>query len=192
MAVGSRRRKYHNMTTNYEKLNDLALESAFEDLMKIVLALEASGVPLKEIKHVQNLPNAPHAPIFTYLMTPKQFDRIKKICMQNKWAVPNVRGILIDLEAVAHPLDSRSSKDQCTPDEALAILVSAYSAYSEIGMNKPKHAQAIVFNTKRKVQVGNTKYAALAVVEVCVEGGRKYLAPVTAYHATEAKIRNIK
>lgn len=128
---------------------------------------------------------------FTYLLTPKQFDRIRKVCKEQGWDVPNQRGILIDLEAVAHPLKSRMSKDHCTAGEVLEILLAAYSAQSQIGLNRPKHAQAIVFNTRRKVRVGNSSFYAIAVVKVRVEGARKYLAPVTAYHATEAKIRNI-
>lgn len=170
------------MAKNNDKQSDLALADAFKELMHVVVSMRDAGVPLSQVQH---------APIFSYLMTPKQFDRIKKICMQKGWEVPNQRGILIDLEAVAHPLDARESKDNCTIDEALAILVAAYSAYSQIGLNKPKHSQAIVFNTGRQVQVARNKYYAVAVVEVRVEGRKKYLAPVTAYHATEAKIRNI-
>lgn len=171
------------MTIHHAKQGDLALEAAFKGLVDVVVRMREAGVPLSQVQC---------APIFTYLMTPKQFDRIRKICSQKGWDVPNQRGILIDLEAVRHPLDSRESKDNCTADEALAILTAAYSAYSQIGLNKPKHAQAIVFNTGRQVQVGQNKYYAVAVVKVCSEGRKKYLAPVTAYHATEAKIRNIK
>jgi len=170
------------MARNYDKQGDSALAEAFKGLMDVVVSMRDAGVPISQVQH---------APVFTYLMTPKQFDRIKKICMQKGWDVPNQRGILIDLDAVAHPLDARESKDNCTVSEALEILVTAYSAYSQVGMNKPKYAQGIVFNTARKVQVGRAKYYAVAVVQVCVEGRKKYLAPVTAYHATEAKIRSI-
>ncbi len=98
----------------------------------------------------------------------------------------------MDLQAVAHPLASRSRKDGCTPQETLSILVNAYCAYSQIGLNKPKHTQGILFNTGRKVRIGDAMYFAVAVLQVCTEGGEKYLAPVTAYHATEAKLKNIK
>lgn len=165
-----------------EKLSELALADAFRRLMDIVLSMREAGVPLSQVQH---------APIFTYLMTPKQFDRIKKICMQKGWEVPNQRGIPIDLQAIAHPLEARELKDNCTVEETLSILIAAYSAYSQIGLNKPKNSQAIVFNTGRQVQVGENKYYAVAIVKVCVDGRRRYLAPVTAYHATEAKIRNI-
>ncbi|MCO1999807.1 hypothetical protein FA420_30825, partial [Pseudomonas aeruginosa] len=107
------------MAKNNDKQSDLALADAFKELIHVVVSMRDAGVPLSQVQH---------APIFSYLMTPKQFDRIKKICMQKGWEVPNQRGILIDLEAVAHPLDARESKDNCTVDEALAILVAAYSA----------------------------------------------------------------
>lgn len=162
---------------------DESLADAFRELMNVVISMREAGIELSQVQH---------APEFTYLLTPKQFDRIKRICREKGWAEPTRKGILIDLQAIAHPLDSRESKDHCTPEEALQILVNAYCAYSQVGMNKPKHAQGILFNTGRKVSVGNGSYYALAVVKVCEEGAVKYLAPVTAYHATEAKIRNIR
>lgn len=164
------------------QLGDESLAEAFRELMNVVISMRNAGV---DLRHVQQ------APEFTYLLTPKQFDRIKRICRDMRWPEPNRRGILIDLQAIAHPLDSRESKDNCTPDEALQILANAYCAYSQVGLNKPKHAQGIIFNTGRKVSVGTGSYYALAVVKVCEEGAIKYLAPVTAYHATEAKIRKI-
>lgn len=170
------------MKKNATQLGDESLAEAFRELMNVVISMRNSGVDLRQVRH---------APEFTYLLTPKQFDRIKRICRDMRWPEPNRKGILIDLQAVAHPLDSRESKDNCTVDEALEILVNAYCAYSQVGLNKPKHAQGIMFNTGRKVKVGSGSYYALAVVKVCEEGGIRYLAPVTAYHATEAKIRKI-
>lgn len=132
-----------------------------------------------------------HIPAFSYLLTPKQYDRIRRICREKGWDVPNQKGVLIDLEAVAHPLQSRMAKDHCTVEEVMDILLAAYSPHSQVGLNRPKHGQAIVFNTRYKVRVGKAHFFAVAVLKVRVDGGRKYLAPVTAYHATEAKIRNI-
>jgi len=43
----------------------------------------------------------------------------------------------------------------------------------------------------RKVLVGKTRYQAVAVIKVCQGGARKYLAPITVFHATEAKVRSI-
>lgn len=159
-----------------------ALQDAFIALVVIALARRRSSDPRV---------NDEGMPSFSYLLTPKQFDRVRKICRERGWDVPNQRGILIDLEAVAHPLAARMTKDGCTAAQVMEILLAAYSPQSQVGLNKPKHAQAIVFNTRQKVRIGKASFYAVAVVKVRVEGGRKYLAPVTAYHATEAKIRNI-
>ncbi|MCQ9425584.1 hypothetical protein NRB16_18875 [Pseudomonas sp. LJDD11] len=165
------------------QLGDDSLADAFRELMNAVINMREAGVDLNQVQH---------APEFTYLLTPKQFDRIKRICREKGWPEPNQRGILMDLQAIAHPLDARETKDHCTSEEALQILVNAYCAYSQVGLNKPKHAQGILFNTGRKVSIGRGSYYALAVVKVCEDGVRRYLAPVTAYHATEAKIRKIR
>ncbi|MFJ4063964.1 hypothetical protein ACIPW4_01550 [Pseudomonas sp. NPDC089996] len=159
-----------------------ALQDSFIALVEIALARRS--VP----GHGENDEGVP---VFSYVLTPKQFDRVRKICREKGWDLPNQRGILMDLEAIAHPLDARVTKDRCTVAEVLDILLAAYSPQSQVGLNKPKHAQAIVFNTRQKVRIGKASFYAVAVVKIRVEGGRKYLAPVTAYHATEAKIRNI-
>lgn len=159
-----------------------ALQDAFIALVEIALARGRS---------VDHGVNDEGVPAFSYLLTPKQFDRVRRICKEKGWDVPNQRGVLIDQEADAHPLDARMNKDRCTVEEVLQILLAAYSPQSQVGLNKPKHAQAIVFNTRQKVRIGKASFYAVAVVRIRVEGGRKYLAPVTAYHATEAKIRNI-
>jgi hypothetical protein len=167
------------MTSIHEKRNDEALAEAFRTLVDLVASMRGAGVPLSQVQH---------APLFSYLLTPRQFDRIKRICRSNGWQEPNCRGVLIDLNAVDHPLSARNDKDGCTAE----ILLHAYSAYSQIGQNKPKYSQGLVFNTGRKVRVGGADFYAVAVVQVETDGARKYLAPVTAYHATEAKIRGIR
>lgn len=164
------------------QLGDESLAEAFSRLLDQAVALQDAGVSLHQ---------AQQAAEFTYLLTKKQFDRIRRICKQMSWPTPQCRGIRVGLQAIAHPLHARATKDRCTAQETLQILVSAYSAYSQVGLNKPKHAQGILFNTGRKVMIGTGSYYAVAVVKVCSEGGKTYLAPVTAYHATEAKIRNI-
>lgn len=168
---------------NHDQLGDVALAEAFQELLWAV-------IKAKNCDASRGRPQ--HAPAFSYLMTPKQFDRITKICKQRAWPVPNRRGILIDQQAISHPLQSRQAKDNCTPEETLDILTKAYSPYSQIGLNKPKNEQGIIFNTGRGVRVGSGSFYAVAVLKVCQEDGEKYLAPVTAYHATEAKIRNIR
>jgi len=173
----------YTMAGNMQEQGDQALADAFEALLNVVLQLTEPNTLRSKAKH------APH---FSYLLRPKQFDKIRKICREMRWPVPNRRGVLIDVEAIAHPLQSRGRKDGCSPSETLSILVNAYSAHSQIGFNKPKHAQGIIFNTGRKVRIGNAMYFAVAVLSVCENGNEKYLAPVTAYHATETKLRNIK
>lgn len=161
---------------------DSSLADAFRSLIHQVIAIGASSTPRQ--KHVQLAE-------FTYLMTDKQFDRIRSICMKRGWPIPNCRGIHIDREAVAHPLRTRMQKDSCTVEEVLQILICAYCGYSEIGLNKPKHAQGIIFNRGRSVRVGGGHYRALAVFRLCEVRGRRFLAPVTAFHTTDAKIRKI-
>lgn len=161
---------------------DVIVAQAFRVLIEHATRLEQAGLRLDQAGHVAE---------FTYLLTAKQFDRIRKICRQQQWPEPNCRGIRFDLEAIRHPLLARQMKDGCTPDEVLEIITSAYCSQSQVGLNKPKHAQVVMFSGGRKVLVGKTRYQAVAIIKVCQEGGRKYLAPVTAFHATEAKVRSI-
>lgn len=95
-----------------------ALQDAFIALVEIALARGRS---------VDHGVNDEGVPAFSYLLTPKQFDRVRRICKEKGWDVPNQRGVLIDLEAVAHPLDARMNKDRCTVEEVLQILLAAYS-----------------------------------------------------------------
>jgi len=161
---------------------DASLADAFRTLADQVIAMEDSGMPRHKRVPVTE---------FSYLMTNKQFDRVRTICMKMGWPVPNCRGIHIDYEAVAHPLHARMQKDNCTVEEVLEILIAAYSGFSEMGLNKPKHAQGILFNRSRNVKVGTGHYRALAIYKFCEKKGRRFLAPVTAFHTTDAKIRKI-
>ncbi len=161
---------------------DAAVAQAFRALLDHATRLEQAGLRLDQAGHVAE---------FTYILTAKQFDRIRKICRQQQWPEPNCRGIRFDLESIKHPLLARQLKDGCTADEVLEILTSAYCSQSQVGLNKPKQAQVVMFSGGRKVLVGKTRYQAVAVIKVCQEGTRKYLAPVTAFHATEAKVRSI-
>jgi hypothetical protein len=170
------------MSKTPTQMGDDSLAEAFSELVNVVVSMKQAGVALSHVTE---------PPVFTYLLTPKQFDRVRKICRENQWPQPKCRGILIDLEAVAHPLEARGDKDGCTPADVIAILTNAYCVYSTVHMNK-QHAQAILLNTGRKVKVGIGSYYAMAIIEVRNAGGITYLAPVTAYHATEAKIRKIR
>lgn len=167
---------------NISQRGDATVAQAFRALIDHALRLEQEGLRLDQAGHVSE---------FTYLLTAKQFDRVRKICRQQHWPEPNCRGIRFDLEAIRHSLLARQMKDGCTVDEVLEILTSAYCSQSQVGLNKPKHSQMMMFSGGRKVQVGKTRYQAVAVIKVRQEGARKYLAPVTAFHATEAKVRSI-
>lgn len=155
---------------------ELALAHAFKDLVAHVVA---GGSRLA-------------APSFTYLMTPKQFSAAQKICADNAWPVVNCWGILIDHDAIYHPLQTRVAKDGCSSDEVREILVKAYGPNSIVRINRQRGAQALLLNAHQRVTVGTSSYYSLAVLEVRTDGHRNYLAPVTAYHATEAKMRAIK
>ncbi|WP_122531516.1 hypothetical protein [Pseudomonas viridiflava] len=170
------------MSSITDNQGDASLADAFRTLVEQVVAMDDSGITRHGRAQLAE---------FTYLMTDKQFARARSICMKMCWPVPNCRGIHIDREAVAHPLRTRMLKDGCTVEEVLQILIAAYCGYSEIGLNKPKHAQGIIFNRSRSVKIGKGHYRALAIYKLCEERGRRFLSPVTAFHTTEAKIRKI-
>lgn len=132
------------------------------------------------------------APEFSYVLTDKQFNRVVTLCRKAAWGVPNIRGIHITLGAIEHVISSRFVKDGCEPCFVADILVTAYHELSQVAMNKSYGAQALMFNTGKKLSLNGQKYYALAVVEVRKVNEMVFLAPVTAYHATEAKIRGIQ
>lgn len=134
---------------------------------------------------------ASDAPIFSYLLTQKQRDEIDRVCAANRWPRINCAGILIDVNAIKHPLETRRYKDVVTDDEIKAIIIKSYSPRSLIRVNRDRGQQALILNTHQKIKVGGTTYHAMAVLQIKSDGARNYLAPVTCYHATEAKVRAI-
>jgi len=152
---------------------ELALAAAFQALVAHV----AGGKP------------SATAPAFTYLMTPKQFDTVRRICDRQGWPIPNCRGILIDADAVQHPLEQRAIKDGCSRAEVEDILVKAYCPHSVVRINRERGRQAIMLNAHQRVKVGACSLYGFAIVELKTAGLKNYLAPVTAYHASEAKRR---
>lgn len=141
------------------------------------------------VAHVADGKPAATAPTFTYIMTPKQFDAVRRICVELGWPVLNCPGILVDYNAAQHPLEQRASKDGCSRLEVEDILIKAYSPRSEATTNRDRYQQAIMLNAHQRVRVGGAAFYGLAIVELRTAGCRNYLAPVTAYHATEAKKR---
>lgn len=134
------------------------------------------------------------APEFSYILTQRQMDEVNRVCAANGWPTINCYGIHIDVNAIQHPIDSRRYKDGISDNEIKAIIRRAYSPRSIVRENRhPDHPhQALIFNTHQKVKIGRTAYHGMAIIEIRTDGAKNYLAPVTCYHATEAKVRAIK
>lgn len=160
--------------------SEVRLAQAFADLFDHLVKALVRGAPTTD------------APEFSYLMTPKQLATVQGICAAKGWPVVNCRGIHIDAQAVMHPLSARLKKDSVKVEDVKSILLKAYSPRSLICENRDHTQQTLIFNTHHKLLIGTTKYHGMAVLEVKSTGARNYLAPVTAYHATEAKVRALQ
>jgi hypothetical protein len=140
------------------------------------------------------------APTFTYVMTQKQMDELGRVCTAQSWPIVNCPGILISVDAVMHPIHTRQAKDGCTSDEVKTLITKAYSHRSIVRVNRYRGQEGIFLNTQQKVIVGGATYYAMAILKIESEpsavplynGTRNYLAPVTVYHANEAKKRAIE
>lgn len=165
---------------------EVLLAQAFEALFNFVVAMHISGKKERD------------APVFSLLLAPKQIDEVNRVCDANNWPKITTHGIEINVQAVRHALEARRHKDQISDEEILEILTKAYHPRSLVRSNRndgnrvQHERQSLLFNTHQKVKVGNTMFHGLAVLQLKTEGARTYLAPVTCYHATEAKIRAIK
>ncbi|CAD7740297.1 MULTISPECIES: hypothetical protein [Xanthomonas] len=155
------------------------LARAFSQLFSFALAVPAARK------------NVEVAYTFSYLLTPKQVDEINRVCLAQGWPQVTVRGIEITVAAIHHVCDSRSTKDALTNEQILEIITKAYSPRSTIRTNRNHDQQSLIFNTHQKLKVGEGMYHGLAVLQLLNAGPITYLAPVTCYHATEAKIRAI-
>ncbi|NMS64605.1 hypothetical protein, partial [Vibrio parahaemolyticus] len=67
---------------------------------------------------------------FTYLLTKKQMNTLKKLCISEGWIQPTNYSITIKGEFIAHILKSRQGKDLITTQEAITILKTAFSPTS--------------------------------------------------------------
>lgn len=138
------------------------------------------------------------APAFSYLLTPKQIDTINRICQELGWPQVTVPGVLVDAKFARHVLKSRSSKDCLPPQDIKALFAKGISQRSSIARNAKEslghEQQTLMFNTHQKVLIGGTRYSAMVVLGIKSEGlpPRNYLAPITCYHASEAKVRALK
>ncbi|KGK63962.1 hypothetical protein [Xanthomonas citri] len=164
------------------------LAQAFKALFDFVVSMDAMEAKDEE------------APAFSYMLTPKQVDDIDRVCDANQWPKITTHGIEIGVKAIQHVLTARRDKDGITDAEILEVITKAYSPRSLLRENRKYGQQSLIFNTHQKVKVGNTAFHGLAVLELKTEvigtGAhakvRRYLAPITCYHANEDKIRSIQ
>ena len=139
-------------------------------------------------------------PAFAYLLTQKQADEIDRVCDASGWGRINCYGVLIAPKDIRHILTARASKDGLTAAEVAAIVIRAYNPRSllrnnplsqEHGDFRRSSIQSVMLNTHQKLLLGGSGYYGVAILEIRQDGARRYLAPVTCYHATEAKKRRI-
>ena len=134
-------------------------------------------------------PDEWNAPLFTYVMTKKQFNRLNFICQRNGWPVQTCRGITFYPRNIKHILTARKGKDSIHCTEVADILIAALCPQSQVELKRDQNQQVVVLNSVSALRVGakREKYFGMMIVQV----SENDLAPVTAYHATEAKIRAI-
>jgi len=156
---------------------DNALREAILGYTKWVyyISVIGKGAPVEEWR----------APLFTYLMTNKQFNELNVICGRYHWPLPANRGITFFPHVIKHILTARSGKDQLTWQQCAALLAASLSSRSSIAVQKNHDQQVIVLNSMEVLRIGRTqeKYRGMLIVEVTIND----LAPITAYHASEAK-----
>ncbi|MCK3416487.1 hypothetical protein MZH48_07125, partial [Escherichia coli] len=121
-------------------------------------------------------------PCFTYLMTRKQFNQMKVICQRNGWDVPTSPAIPITWSMFKHVLSARKSKDKLSWQECAEILATAFSVQSNVYVSRDYSEQTIVLNASCRISVAGAGFFAMAIIDV----SENNLAPVTAYHVTEA------
>lgn len=129
------------------------------------------------------------APLFTYLLSPRQFNELKAICDDEGWPPPANRGITFYPHVIKHILTARTGKDALTWQECATIIAASLRPQSTVVIQKSHDQQVVVLNSKEVLRIGKTqeKYRGMLIVEVSIND----LAPVTAYHASEAKSRAI-
>lgn len=161
-----------------------ALVAAFNELVNVLTVAEDNRVDWKSIQDAAE---------FSYLLTPKQFSNIKTICNEQGWPVVNVRGIHITLASVQHVLSARKKKDRLSNKLVAQILELAYHDLSQVKANKGHAEQALMLNAANRLFLNGQKFHAVAIVAIEEETltGQIFLAPVTAYHANEAKVRGV-
>ncbi|EGQ9322248.1 hypothetical protein NMS74_003548 [Vibrio cholerae] len=121
---------------------------------------------------------------FTYLLTKKQMNTLKRLCINENWTQPTNYAITIKGEFIAHILKSRQGKDLVTTQEAIKILTTAFSPTSQVSINAKYENQAVVLNSSTKIKIKGNNYYSSAFFEVGVQLENK-----TAYHTNWNKIQ---
>ena len=87
-------------------------------------------------------------------------------------------------------MTARGEKDGLSWQDTTDILAAVLCSRSTVSVKKNHHRQVIVFNSVDILRLGRTKekwWGAL-IVQVSL----KHLIPITAYHASEAKVRSLR
>lgn len=159
---------------------DSALQDAIRFYTKWVDEVSRSGQPVPAEEWDR--------PLFTYLMTRKQLAQLNRICHAEGWPRQTCPGITLYPHHIKHVLTSRSG-DGLNWVQVAELLCAAYCTRSEISLNKDRNMQGVILNAVEKLAtIKGQKYFGMAIVQV----SENDLAPVTAYHATEAKIKAIQ
>ncbi|UMO88141.1 hypothetical protein HP572_00560 [Pectobacterium sp. PL64] len=160
-------------------IGDQALRDAFFFFTEIINDISTSGKPINDEQW--------NSPLLTYLMTRKQLNHLNQICEKNDWPPQTCPGITIYPRHIQHVLSSRSS-DGLSWEDVAVILAASYSSQSIVAINKGHEQQGIILNDQKGIMIGKNRFFGMAIIEISIYD----LAPVTAYHAPEAKVRAIK
>lgn len=162
-----------------------AFEEAMKHIVDFVYQLRMAKASIKTVDA--------HYASFCFLLTQKQQDAIKKICLKEGWEIPHCKGVEINVSTIDHILSSRMDDSGVSPEFITSILLASYNQFSEVFLNKKNGEQAIILNSIKKLPLNNTAWYAMAIISLEARiGGIKQLKSITAYHADDKKIRGIK
>lgn len=160
-------------------IGDDALKDAFFFFTAWVDSIASSGKTIPQEEWDK--------PLFTYMLTKRQFNELNKVCHKNGWPRQACPGITIYPHHIQHVLMSRA-KDGLDWKQVAEVLSASFCTRSEVALNKGRNQQGVILNSFQSINFGKQKYYGMAILQV----SENDLAPVTAYHATEAKIKAIK
>lgn len=159
---------------------DDALQDAIGFYTHWIYSIASTGQKIRQEKWER--------PLFTYLLTRKQFNQLNVICKANGWPHQTCQGITIYPRHIQHILASRAG-DGLNWLQVAELISASFCTCSEIALNKDRNMQSVMLNaSKRLSSIKGQAYYGMAILQV----SENDLAPVTAYHATEAKIKAIK